>query len=108
MLNKAERLNHSLFSKYYQEGKRIHNKYTTIIVSPYHKFMGSVVVGKKVAKKAHDRNKIKRRVYEIVRYLKTKGEVNGVYIIIAKPIIKDLNKKEFRSILTLEVGRVLK
>ncbi len=108
MLNKAERLNHSLFSKYYQEGKRIHNKYTTFIVSPHHKFMGSVVVGKKVAKKAHDRNKIKRRIYEIIRELKKIGEINGIYIIIAKPVIKDLNKKEFKNLLTLEVGRVLK
>ena len=70
--------------------------------------MGSVVVGKKVAKKAHDRNKIKRRIYEIVRGLKTQGEVKGVYIIIAKPIIKDLSKSEFKNLLTLEVGRVLK
>lgn len=70
--------------------------------------MGSVVVGKKVAKKAHDRNRIKRRIYEIVRELKTEGKSNGIYIIIAKPVIKDLNKSEFKNLLTLEVGRVLK
>ncbi len=108
MLNKTERLNHSLFAKYYEQGKRVHNKYTTIIFTPLDKFLVAVVVGKKVAKKAHDRNQIKRRLSGVVELLKKEQMLTGAFIIITKPDIKNLTKKEFQTVIKLEVGRTLK
>ncbi len=107
MFKKAQRLNSSLFSKFYKQGKRINNPYTTTIFTPNDQFLCAVVVGKKVYKKAYDRNRLKRRIYEVVRRLKT-GETTGVYIVIAKPNIKNLTKRELLAVLEQEIGLILK
>lgn len=108
MLKKANRLNHKEFSKYFAEGKRIHNTYSTVIFSPTPNFQSSVVVGKKIYKKAHDRNLIRRRFYAIISEINRNRTVGGTYIFLVKPIIKNLTKKDFIELVTLEIGRTLK
>jgi ribonuclease P protein component len=107
MLKKTERLNSRLFTHYFSIGKRKHNTYTTIITSPFEKFLCSVVVGKKVAKKAYQRNSLKRLTYSIVEEVKKSRDVKGVYIIILKPAVLNLTKKGLRQSLNKEVGLVL-
>jgi ribonuclease P protein component len=108
MLKKANRLNHTLFAKYFTEGKRIHNTYSTAIYSPTPDFFCAVVVGKKIYKKAHERNLVRRRFYAIIQKIINKQKISGAYIFLVKPSIKKITKKEFTEFVTLEVGRTLK
>ncbi|MBP9836444.1 MAG: ribonuclease P protein component [Candidatus Pacebacteria bacterium] len=108
MLKKANRLNHAEFAKYFSVGKRIHNTYSTTIYAPAPTLLCAVVVAKKIYKKAHDRNLIRRRFYEVIREIIKEREVTGVYIFLVKPVIKNLTKSEFKKLITLEVGRTLK
>ena len=108
MLKKANRLNHAEFAKYFSIGKRIHNTYTTTIYSPSTEPLFAVVVAKKIYRKAHDRNLIKRRFYEVIKEIIKGRKVTGAYIFLVKPAVKNLTKKEFKNLITLEVGRTLK
>lgn len=109
MLKKANRLNHVSFAKNFATGKRIHNAYTTVIYAPAQGFAAAVVVSKKIYKKAHERNLVRRRFYTIIRnIIDSNRNIKGEYIFIIKPTIKNLSKKEFKSLITLEVGRTLK
>ena len=67
MLAKSERLSVTEFDQYFKTGKRFHFTHCTIIYSPLATLHGSVVVGKKVSKKAVIRNTIRRRVYAQLR-----------------------------------------
>lgn len=107
MLKKTERLNRSVFTEYFKKGKRNNGVYTTIITHPSGSLYGSVVVAKKVSKKAVVRNSIRRRLYGIIDNLKTQKKLTGVYIVIAKPEIIKLNKRQFNELLTEEIGRVV-
>ena len=108
MLKKANRLNHAEFAKYFSIGKRIHNTYTTAIYYPAAESLFAVVVAKKLYKKAHERNLIKQCFYEVIREIIKARKVTGVYIFLVKPSIKNLTRKEFKNLVTLEVGRTLK
>lgn len=56
-----------------------------LLYTPLPEFHGSAVVGKKVYKKAVDRNKLRRRIYSVL-YQKYRAEdLTGVYIVVAKP-----------------------
>ena len=107
MLKKTERLDKRQFSQYFNNGRRNHGSYTTVIVHPHPRFACVVVVGKKVAKKAHDRNRLKRQAYSVVEKIKTERELKGVFIIILKPAIAKLTKNKLREELDKEVGKVL-
>jgi len=108
MLKKTERLDRRLFSQYFNKGKRNHSAYTTIISLPYLGFLCAVVVGKKVFKQAHERNNIKRQVYSVVEEVKKSEEVKGVYIIILKPAISKLTKREVKEVINKEFGMAVK
>ncbi|HMO77609.1 MAG TPA: ribonuclease P protein component [Candidatus Paceibacterota bacterium] len=108
MLKKSERLDRASFTNYFKKGKKINGAYTTIVFHPNPVFLASVVVGKKVSKKAVTRNSIRRRLYGIIESERQDKKVTGAYIIIAKPEISKLTKKAFNTTLLAEVGRVLK
>ncbi len=104
MLPKKQRLNRTAFTQYFKVGKRHHTSYLTLIIAPCEGFKCAVVVGKKVAKKAHDRNRIRRRLYELIRH--SYGEVDWprALIVVAKPAIIKLSKKQFTTELTKEIA----
>jgi ribonuclease P protein component len=105
MLHKTERMNRTQFSAFFASGRRVHGSYTTLLISSSDRFSCSVVVSKKVAKKAHDRNRIKRRLYAIIKTLETERQLIGGFIILAKPAIARLTKREFGEFLMAEIGR---
>lgn len=107
MLSKNERLGRSQFSDYFASGKRSHGVFCTLIVSPAPHFMAAVVVSKKVAKKAHERNSIRRRLYAILSAYKQTEKKNIAVIILTKPAVLKLTKKAFQQELTAEIGRGL-
>ncbi|KKT80543.1 MAG: hypothetical protein UW75_C0003G0003 [Parcubacteria group bacterium GW2011_GWF2_44_8] len=107
MLKKTERLNRAAFSTYFASGKRTHGTYLTIITAPAETLLSSVVVGKKVSKKAPTRNSIKRRIYAQLETLAKKVGYTGVVIIIAKPDTAKLSRKDFQKAIEGELGRVI-
>jgi ribonuclease P protein component len=93
MLAKPQRLSRVQFSSFFKSGKRKHAEVATVIYTPYPTFHGSVVVSKKVAKKAVDRNKIRRQIYSQL-YLLKKQTYTGVFIVLVKPGFVTLARKQ--------------
>lgn len=93
MIAKSQRLNRVDFSNYFKTGKRFHSPTITIVYTPHNTFHASVVVGKKVATAAVRRNKIRRRIYELLRQQHTAGVI-GIFIVIVKPPFNTLTKQQ--------------
>jgi ribonuclease P protein component len=108
MLKKTERLNRAAFSTYFASGTRTHGTYMTIITAPAPTLLSSVVVGKKVSKKAPTRNSIKRRIYAHIETLAKKAGYSGVVIVVTKPAVVQLSRKDFQTAVLEELGRVIK
>lgn len=100
MLKKKERLTRTLFDRSFSVGKRIHSGSFQLIVAPSETFHGSIVIGKKIYKKAVDRNKLRRQLYAILYQFHTHTPLTRTYIVIAKPLI--VGKKQ------LELAQELK
>ena len=92
MLHKSQRLSRSEFTHYFSLGTRIHDPAITLIYSPGDNFKASVVVGKKVAKKAVTRNTFRRQIYGLLAEYVTRGISSGIYIVITKPAFSVLSK----------------
>jgi ribonuclease P protein component len=95
MLKKKNRLDRSDFLKFLKTGKRFKSEVGTLIFSPYPTLHGSVVVSKKVAKQAVERNRLRRVVYGLLQTKKQHNQT-GVFIIILSPTIKQMTKRDFR------------
>jgi ribonuclease P protein component len=63
------------------------------------------VVSKKVANTAAGRNKIRRRIYDIIRNLKYKSEPVGIFIIIVRPGAKTMSYEALKEEVVGLVGR---
>ncbi|OGG85576.1 ribonuclease P protein component [Candidatus Kaiserbacteria bacterium RIFOXYB1_FULL_46_14] len=85
MLKKKERLTKKEFDRFFSSGRRFHSPLFTLIYNKEEAFHGAVVVGKKVFKRAVDRNRLRRRLYNILYRLSREVGLNGVYIILTKP-----------------------
>jgi len=85
MFSKKERLSKGKFDRFFRIGKRYHSDNFTLIYLPFGSIKSAVVVGKKVFKKAVDRNLLRRRVYSVLREVLTKQVGTGVYLILTKP-----------------------
>lgn len=84
MLKKKERLTKKEFDRFFISGKRYHSTFIQLIYTPNEVFHGAVVVGKKVHKKAVDRNKTRRRLYSSLYTLRKQKDLRGIFIVIAK------------------------
>lgn len=85
MLKKRQRLSKRQFDEIFRSGKRYHSPLFQLIYTDQTGFSGAVVVGKKVHKRAVDRNRLRRRVYNILYRLSKDKGLTGTYIIITKP-----------------------
>tara|TARA_B100000745_G_scaffold294021_1_gene236518 strand:- start:1371 stop:1694 length:324 start_codon:yes stop_codon:yes gene_type:complete len=103
MLKKKQRLTKKEFDHVFKNGKRVHSPILQLIYQPGEQFHGAAVVGKKVYKKAVDRNRLRRRLYAVLYRQQKEVERAGTYILIAKPAIKEVSKQQF----TNEVAGVL-
>ncbi len=84
MLRKKERLNRTAFNRFFSSGTRVHSPSLMLVYSPDSEFHASAVAPKKIWKKAVERNKFRRRVYDAVRVLHKEKPLTGAYIFIAK------------------------
>ena len=97
MLKKKERLTKKEFDRFFSIGKRLHSPAFTLIYTPDETFHGAVVVGKKVYKKAVDRNRLRRRLYNALYKVVRETDITGVFIILAKAGATGLDFGELRQ-----------
>jgi len=103
MLKKKQRLTKEAFDIVFKKGQRVHSPTIQLIYQKSDVFHGSAVVGKKVCKKAVDRNRLRRRLYAVLYSYCKAGSCKGTYVLVAKPKLTEVSKKEF----TQEVEKVL-
>lgn len=95
MLPRSERISTELFKEVIQKGAIHHSDFLilrsqkTLILSRF-----GISVPKKVAKTAVLRNKIKRRLYPIIKSLKPRISIDTNTIVIAKSGLEKLNLKQ--------------
>mgnify|MGYP005704733921 CR=1 FL=1 len=106
MLKKSERLTKKEFDSYFKVGKRYHHPLLQLIHVPNDDFRGAAVVGKKIYKRAVDRNLYRRRIYNVLYKLKEQQTLKGVYILILKQPGKGSSFQELESAVVDLVGRI--
>lgn len=95
MLAKKNRLTREAFNEHFAKGKRFHGTFVQLIMSPSKEAHGSVVVGKKVFPRAVDRNRLRRRIYPLLReHFKNNP---SVCIVITKPALKNVPILEVKT-----------
>ncbi|HCC05560.1 TPA: ribonuclease P protein component [Patescibacteria group bacterium] len=65
MLKKKQRLSRADFTNLLKKGKRLHSPYFSLLYMGAQETKCGLVVGKKIAKKATMRNKVRRQIYAI-------------------------------------------
>lgn len=108
MLKKQERLSRQEFSAHFAVGKRIHTELFSLIYSPGSVLKASAVVSKKVAKKAHERNTLRRRIYATLATLRSEAGFSGTVIVVAKPALASLSRPVQRERLTAALSALKK
>ncbi len=103
MLNRSARLRRVEFDECFKRGRRHHSPHLTVMVLPQGVFKAAVVVSKKVAKKAHDRNRIRRRLYA---QLAANQPTSGWYVFVVKPTISGLSRRESQVVFQDEIARL--
>lgn len=106
MLPKQNRPSHSEFDACFKGGKRYHSDYFQVIHCPASEFQVGVVVGKKVYKKAVDRNQLRRRVYALAAELWTTGVASGRFLLLVKKEAKTAPRPTLKKDLTTIIGRI--
>ncbi len=108
MLAKHQRVPRPEFTQTFARGVRRHTPLFTLVVEPGHTNKAAVVVSKKVAKKAHDRNRIRRRLYAVLAPLLNSGTNVGTVLVLTKPAIATLTKAEFFTRVPAQIAESLK
>jgi ribonuclease P protein component len=106
MLAKKERLTKKEFDRSFSLGKRLHSPSLQIIFHQSPTFHGAVVVGKKVHKKAVDRNALRRSLYGVLYRFHKEHTLAMTVLVIAKPAIRDLSSKQRREALYLMLQKL--
>jgi len=96
MLKKKQRLSRGEFAHLLKHGKRLHSPYFSLLYTPVEGTKCGLVVGKKIAKKAVERNKLRRKIYTIF------GEnltlLDGFHCaILTRPSITSLSYSELKT-----------
>jgi ribonuclease P protein component len=104
MLSKKERLSRAEFNLFFSVGRKFHGVHLGMSYVPYHELHASVVVSRKIEKTAVKRNKIRRRIYAILRHAKAEQDIHGVYIFFVK---KNVSAQAY-DVLSEEVQTLIK
>ncbi len=107
MLPKKERLSREEFNRFFSVGKRFSAPSLQVVYTPHETFHASVVVPKKVSKRAVLRNKIRRRIYDIVSRHKSVLENQGVFIFFTKAGIEKKSYAQLREDVGVVLGTIL-
>lgn len=94
MIAKGYRITVKEFNQPFTSGNRIYTSTAILIYKPDTTFRTSVVVGKNVLKSKPLKNKIRRKIYSILREYYQKHPITGTYIfLIQKPAISTSHAK---------------
>lgn len=104
MLPKNKRISKDSFKTILQKGTSYHTENFTLRVLPSEKEGFAVLVSKKVAKGAVDRNRIRRRVYSVLRDSLLHIKAKSKNIVSAKDGAKQLSFESQKE----EINRLLK
>ena len=107
-MKKTQRLSRGEFSQVLKKGKRLHSEHLSIIVSPSDRSKCGVVVSKKVAKRATDRNRVRRHIYAVLQkhspslqnmsvIVVTKSTLRTVHFSELQSMVADLIEKHFHG-----------
>lgn len=107
MLKKKERLTRKEFDRFFSIGKRLHTPSFQLIYAPSSSFHGSVVVGKKVSKKAVDRNRLRRRIYALLYTCNKTTPLFKTIIVITKSQVTALSKRALRDEIHKAIEKVV-
>lgn len=105
MLPKEKRLTTNGFNRFFGVGRRYHSEHFTLMHVPFPVTKAAVVVGKKVAKKAVERNRMRRRVYTVLGTLLADCG-SGVYIVLVKKPLSERTHEELQAELAALFGRI--
>ncbi len=108
MLPKKERLTRTEFDRFFSIGRRVHSPSFQVVYAPHASFHASVVVSKKNARLAVERNKIRRRVYDIVRHCKSSEDMSGIFIFLTKPAIRSVPHTSLKEEICIEMKKITK
>lgn len=108
MLKKQERLSRQEFSAHFATGRRTHTDLFSLIYSPGAGLKAAAVVSKKVSKKAHERNTVRRRIYATLELLRKETGFSGTVIVVAKPALASLPRLAQRERLLSALSAIKK
>ena len=111
MLPKKNRLKKRKdFERVFKEGKRYNEKFLFLVTAPNHLSFPrfGFVVNLKVSKKATVRNKIKRRLREIIRGFLPEIKKGIDCVIVARPEIKEATFQEMKEVLSRLIKKIIK
>ena len=106
MVKKKERLNRETFNRFFSVGKRYHSPSLTLVHHPHDSFHASVVISKKVFKKASLRNRLRRRIYGVLEYEHRVSGLDGVFIVVVKKEAGSMPYHKVSSELKKIIGRI--
>ncbi|SRR6056297_506204 len=85
MLAKSKRLTVAAFNRFFKQGRRYHGTFLTLVYTPHDSFYGAVVVGKKVYRRAVDRNRLRRQLYATLTTYQDDTHLTGIFQCLVKP-----------------------
>lgn len=106
MFKKQNRLSSREFEYFFKHGKRHYSPSLQIIIASTEDLKVAVVVPKKILKSAVSRNRVRRRLYHILRPMLE--NYRGVFIFIIKKGILEKTNDEIKTELNLIVGGISK
>lgn len=103
MLKKKQRLSRSEFTNLLKQGKRLHSPFFSLLYTPSSETKCGLVVGKKIAKKATERNKLRRQIYSI--FGENLAELSKKHCaLLTRPSINTLSYTELKA----EIEKLIK
>ncbi len=108
MVSRTERIDRKHFLELFTAGKRLHSQYAQVVYRSTPNPAFSVVVSKKVAKQAVDRNCLRRRVYGVIERLLKENPVQISGIIILKPLAARVTRLELQADVTTLLAQIEK
>ncbi len=106
MFPKSQRVSRAAFASWYTKSRRYHTPIGMVCYVPHHELLVAVVVSKKVAKQAVERNRLRRRMYALLRVLLATH--TGVFIFITKPPITTTPRLDIQKHVCEVFGRITK
>ena len=107
MLAASNRLDRTAFTHCFKAGKRVSGAHLQIITGHSPTFKAAVVVSKKVLKKAHDRNRLRRQIYAILYNFWLVERYQKTIIVLVKPSLASLSARARVLAVRVELGVLL-